>query len=101
MSKMMWKSVDKEVEDEVKKIKEVLEDEEDIQPSTLSEYEKMIQKNRQEQMAFLESIRMTEAKEEFKEAVRSLKPPKPKRIKVPEGAQAEKCPFATVFVWQT
>ncbi|GFV73367.1 WD repeat-containing protein 76 [Trichonephila clavipes] len=64
-----------------------------LQPSEPSEYEKMIQKNRKEQMAFLESLRMTEAKEEFKEAVRSLKPPKPKRIKVPEGAQAERVPI--------
>ncbi|GFS56663.1 hypothetical protein TNIN_141721, partial [Trichonephila inaurata madagascariensis] len=68
--------------DEVKKIKEEVEDEEDIKPSKLSEYEKMIQKNREEQMAFLESLRMTEVKEEFKEAVRSLKPPKPRKIKV-------------------
>ncbi|GFQ86972.1 hypothetical protein TNCT_738061, partial [Trichonephila clavata] len=49
-------------------------------PSKLSEYGKMIQKNREEQMAFLESLRMTEVKEEYKKAVRSLKPRKPKKI---------------------
>ncbi|GFQ96364.1 hypothetical protein TNCT_427421 [Trichonephila clavata] len=58
-SKMKRKNVYKEAEDEVKKIKEE-EDEEDIKPSKLSEYEKMIQKNRGEQVAFLESVRMTE-----------------------------------------
>ncbi|GFY57601.1 hypothetical protein TNIN_174631, partial [Trichonephila inaurata madagascariensis] len=61
-------------------------------PSKLSEYEKMIQKNREEQMAFLESLRMTEVKEEFKEAVRSLKPPKPRKIKVPKAVQAQRVP---------
>ncbi|PRD25250.1 UNVERIFIED_CONTAM: wdr76 [Trichonephila clavipes] len=91
-SKMKRKSVYKEVEDEVKKIKEEMEDEEDIKPSKPSEYEKMIQKNREEQMAFLESLRMTEVKEEFKEAVRSLKPPKPRKIKVAKAVQAQRVP---------
>ncbi|GFT57361.1 hypothetical protein NPIL_659471, partial [Nephila pilipes] len=43
-------------------------------PSELSEFEKRIQKNREERMAFIESLRITEAKEEFKEVVRSLMP---------------------------
>ncbi|GFQ66987.1 WD repeat-containing protein 76 [Trichonephila clavata] len=90
-SKMKRKNVYKEAEDEVKKIKEE-EDKEDIKPSKLSEYEKMIQKNREEQIAFLESLRMTEVKEEFKEAVRSLKPRKPKKIKVPKAVQAQQLP---------
>ncbi|GFQ74284.1 hypothetical protein TNCT_712671, partial [Trichonephila clavata] len=90
-AKLKRKNVYKEAEDEVKKIKEE-KDEEDIKPSKLSEYEKMIQKNRGEQVAFLESVRMTEVKEEFKEAIRSLKPRKPKKIKVPKAVQAEELP---------
>ncbi|GFR33763.1 hypothetical protein TNCT_347591 [Trichonephila clavata] len=70
----------------------VAEAEKELEPSELSEYEKMIQKNREEQMAFLESLRMTEVKEEFKESVRSLKPQKPKKIKVPKAVQSQEGP---------
>ncbi|CAL1301358.1 unnamed protein product [Larinioides sclopetarius] len=40
----------------------------------LSEYEKMVQKNRDEQITFLKSLKIFEAKEDFKKAIKTLKP---------------------------
>ncbi|GFT57364.1 WD repeat-containing protein 76 [Nephila pilipes] len=85
--KMKRKNLSEEVEIDVKKIKD-----EDTEIGELSEYEKMIQKNREEQMAFLESLKMNEVKEEFKEAVRRLKPSKPKKVKSPKAVQMPQVP---------
>ncbi|CAL1292700.1 unnamed protein product [Larinioides sclopetarius] len=43
----------------------------------LSKYEEIIQKNRDEKLAFLQSLRMDEVKEDLNEAIRNLKPKEP------------------------
>ncbi|XP_055945376.1 WD repeat-containing protein 76-like [Argiope bruennichi] len=86
---MKRKSAHKEFEDNIKKVKD---EKPDI--GNLSEYEKMIQKNRDEKAAFLESLRMDEVKEGLNEAINNLKPKKPprKNIKSPKSVLAPQVP---------
>ncbi|CAL1301955.1 unnamed protein product, partial [Larinioides sclopetarius] len=45
----------------------------------LSEYEKMVQKNRDEQITFLKSLKIFEAKEDFKNTIKTLKSQKSRK----------------------
>ncbi|GBM68427.1 WD repeat-containing protein 76, partial [Araneus ventricosus] len=78
----------KKSKDKVKKMKNEKPD--------LSEYEKMVQKNRDEKMAFLQSLKMDEVKEDLNEAIRNLKPkrlPRKSNTKSPKSASTSEDPI--------
>ncbi|CAL1292691.1 unnamed protein product [Larinioides sclopetarius] len=79
-----------EFEDNVKKVKD-----EKPHIGKLSEYEKMVQKNRDEKTAFLQALRIDEVKEGLNESIKNLKPkrtPRNTNIKSPKSVLMPQVP---------